>query len=98
MQSMEVRRLISGKALCLMAVWCCFVVQAMSCGQCSRQLENAGLRTVLVMPAGTLRAAGNLQRGQQPTLEAMLAAHVSDVQRTCKPEQARVALALRCLL
>jgi hypothetical protein len=43
---------------------------------------------VMVMPAGTLRAAGNLQRGQQPTLEAMLASHMSDVPRTCPPEQA----------
>lgn len=67
------------------------LLQAMSCGACSRQQETSGLRMVLVMPAATLRAAGNLQRGQQPTLEAMLSAHVSDVPRVCAPEQVSIA-------
>lgn len=48
------------------------------------------MRMVQVLPAATVRAAGNLQHSQQPSLEAMLSAHLSEALSlaVCPPAKA----------
>lgn len=46
------------------------------------------MRMVQVLPAAVLRAAGNLQHSQQPSLAAMLSTHISEALALCQPNKA----------
>jgi hypothetical protein len=48
---------------------------------------------VQVLPAQALRAAGNMQLGQRPSLETLLAAQATDALGLCQPEKARARAA-----
>ncbi len=70
------------------------VLQVMQCGGCGRGQESAAVRMVQVLPAAVVRAAGNLQHSQQPSLESMLAVHLSETLSigVCPPGKARRSL------
>ncbi len=75
----------------------CICVQVVQCGQCGKRTQdNPVVRMVQVLPAAIVRAAGNLQHSQQPSLESMLSAHLSDTLTICQPSRVRPPAAHPC--